>query len=177
MKKIELFWNILHYFVYKADYKAHLFFNKINPFMLIHKLPFQKRMYVRRGINIQDELNRSFKDPANGLSSIRAGSFMFILSFLIGLTFFCLIGSIHNSSNLSGIFIFIIPLPFIILCYNALLYKDKYLKYFSKFELKSDIWKKRWAGLSFGIILLIIFLLILSFKLMDYSIHNYGFLR
>jgi hypothetical protein len=29
--------------------------------MLIHKLPFQKRMYERKGINIYDEINQSFK--------------------------------------------------------------------------------------------------------------------
>ena len=63
---MEVFWNILHYFMYKAVYRAHLFFNKINPFMLIHKLPFQKRLYERRGIDIYTEMDDAFKQVKGG---------------------------------------------------------------------------------------------------------------
>lgn len=172
MRRIELYWNIVHYFVWKADYRVHLFFNKINPFMLIHKLPFQKRMYERRGINIYDEINTSFKDPKSGLSSIRAGGFMFILSLLISVAFFCLIQSIHTSGYLNPVFIIIIAIPFAILNYFLLLYKDKYLDYFKQFEVKPKDWKRKWGWISLGIILTIFFTLFICFKTMDYSLHN-----
>src|SRR5437868_7750898 len=103
MKRIELIWNIVHYFAYLADYKFHLCFNKINPFLLISRVFFQKKIYERKGINIEESLDFAFKDPENGLSSMRAGGFMFILSFLIGATLFFLTQAVCNSTSLSSV--------------------------------------------------------------------------
>jgi hypothetical protein len=171
MKRIELIWNIVHYVVWKADFKAHLFFNKINPFMLIHKLPFQKRMYERRGINIYEDINEAFKDPKGGLSSIRAGGFMYILSLIIGLAFFCLIQAVQDRVYFNNAVMILICIPFGALNFVLLFYKNKYLDYFKDFELKSKDWKRNWAWLSFFIIVMIFLLLVFSFKLMDYSLH------
>jgi hypothetical protein len=172
MKRIELIWNVVHYVVWKADYKAHLFFNKINPFMLIHKLPFQKRMYERKGINIYEDINLVFKDPKIGLSSIRAGGFMYILSLIISLAFFCLIQAVRNQVYLSNSSMILMCAPFGVLNYFLLFHKNKYLEYFKEFELKSKDWKRKWAWLSFFIIVVIFISLVFSFKLMDYSLHT-----
>ena len=171
MKKIELIWNIVYYFVWKFDYKAHLFFNKINPFMLLHKLPFQRRMYERKGINIYNEINYAFKNPRYGLSIMRSGSFMFILSMLIGLEVFCIIQSIYAKKYLSTYVFIISALPFIVFTYFLLIYKDKYLIYFKEFEVKSKAWKTKWGFISFGIVLTIILLVFICFKIMDYSLN------
>jgi hypothetical protein len=171
VKRIELIWNIVHYVVWKADYKAHLFFNKINPFMLIHKLPFQKRIYERRGINIYDDINEAFKDPKGGLSSIRAGGFMYILSFIIGLAFFCLLEAALNQVYLSKALMILTCIPFAVINSFLLFYKNKYLDYFKEFDLKSKDWKRKWSWLSFFIIVVIFLFLVFSFKLMDYSLH------
>ncbi|MEO6455708.1 MAG: hypothetical protein ABIN97_16625 [Ginsengibacter sp.] len=172
MKRIEIVWNIVHYFVWKADYKAHLIFNKINPFMVIHKLPFQKKMYERRGINIYDEMNQAFKEPKGGLSSIRAGGFMYILSYIISLAFFCLIQATKNTAYLSNAVMILISILFGVLNYFLLFYKNKYLDYFKEFNLKLSNWKRKWSWLSFLIIVVIFFLLVVSFKIMDYSLHH-----
>ncbi|MBS1667827.1 MAG: hypothetical protein JST58_10665 [Bacteroidetes bacterium] len=177
MKRIEFVWNVVHYFVWKLDYKAHLFFNKINPFMLLHKLPFQKKMYERRGININEDINRSFKDPKYGLSSVRAGGFMFILSLVISFTLFCFIQSIKNSGYLSSVFFIVIAVVLGVLNYFILLYKDKYLEYFKEFEIKPKVWKKKWGMVSLTIVFLIMLLLILSINIMTFSLHHFGFLR
>ncbi len=177
MKRIELIWNIVHYVVWKADYKAHLFFNKINPFMLIHKLPFQKRMYGRRGINIYEEINQAFKNPKGGLSSIRAGGFMYILSLIIGLAFFSLIQAIQDQVYLNNAVLILICIPFGILNFFLLFYKNKYLDYFKDFEAMPKEWKMKWRLISLGIVLLIVLILILAINTMTYSLHHFGFLR
>lgn len=177
MKRVELVWNIVYYFVWKADYKVHLFFSKINPFILVHKLPFQKRMYERKGININEEIDSSFKDPKYGLSSIRAGAFMFILSLFVSLTFFCGIQTIKNSGYLSSAFIIILGILFAILNYCLLLFRDKYLDYFKEFAIKPKEWKMKWMWISLAIVLLIMLLLILGINIMTYSLHHFGFLK
>jgi len=177
MKRVELVWNIVYYFVWKADYKAHVFFSKINPFMLVHKLPFQKRMYERKRININEEIDSSFKDPKYGLSSIRAGAFMFILSFFVSLVFFCGIQSFKNSGYLSSACIIILGILFAILNYFLLLHRDKYLDYFKEFAIKPKEWTTKWKWISLGIVVLIMLLLILGINIMTYSLHHFGFLK
>jgi len=171
MKKIELVWNIVHYFVYRADYKAHLLFNKINPLMLIHKLPFQKKIYEKRGINVMDDLNTAFKNPEYGISSMRAGGMMFILCALLAFSSFCLLVSLYKH-YFSGVLIFILCIPFGFLNFYFLFYKDKYLAYFKVFEQKPALWRKRWKWISLGMILLILILLVGSVNLMTYRLHH-----
>jgi hypothetical protein len=161
MKKLELILNIVHFYVYKADYRIHMLFNKINPFFLIHKLPVQKKLYEKKGIDIYEDLNHSFKDPRYGLSSIRAGGFMFILSGLIGIFIFCILTGIHRD-YLPIAYIFIFILPFAVFTYYFILYRNKYLDYFQVFENKSKKWKKKWALISIGLILLVFLLVILG---------------
>ena len=69
-------------------YKLHLLSNKINPFRLIHKLPFQKRRYQELGIDIDEEINKAFENKEFGLNMIS----IFICYFLF-----------HHPSNLVNI--------------------------------------------------------------------------
>ncbi len=139
--------------------------------MLLHKLPFQKKMYERRGINIYDDINQAFKNPKGGLSSIRAGGFMYILSLIVGLAFFCLVQANQHQVYLSNAVLILICVRFGVFNFFLLFYKNKYLSYFKEFELKSKDWKRKWAWLSFFVIVLIFLSLVFSFKLMDYSLH------
>jgi hypothetical protein len=84
-------------------------------------------MYERRGIDIYDDINQAFKNPKGGLSSIRAGGFMYILSFIIGLAFFCLVEAIQYQVYLSKAVMILICIPFAVLNYFLLFYKNKYL--------------------------------------------------
>ncbi|MCZ0211645.1 hypothetical protein OZK63_40505, partial [Streptomyces sp. UMAF16] len=87
--------------------------NKINPLMLIHRLPFQKRRYEKMGINIYDEINTAFNDTRNGISSIRAGGVMLVLCLFIGTAIFFLIQSLVHI-NLNSIFIILISHPIVV---------------------------------------------------------------
>lgn len=80
--------NVLHYLIYKIHYRLHLITNKINPFNLIHKLPFQKRRYEKLGINIDEQINEAFRNRDFGLSITVAGG---LVSALLGLLLFSII--------------------------------------------------------------------------------------
>ncbi len=43
--KIELWLNIVHYCIYKVDYRLHMLSNKLNPFLLLGKIPAVKKKY------------------------------------------------------------------------------------------------------------------------------------
>jgi len=168
---MERFWNIVHYFVYLADYRLHLLFNKINPFMLIHKLPFQRRLYERRGINIGNEINEAFRRPDIGLSSIRAGGFMHVLVFLIcfGLVnYFCGLIQINVRLRLYHFMIFVIAS--MVVDHFLLFRQNKYLRYFKEFEKMSHTEKKKWAWISLVTIIGIILFFIGSFFYMSYRL-------
>ena len=171
MRKIEYFINIIHYNIYLYDYKLHRKFSKINPFMLIHKLPFQKRKYKKENIDIFKDLDNTFKDPTYGFSSVRAGGIMYLLSLLFAFSLFMYSVGIMKR-NIEGFFIFIIAFPFAILIYYTVLYNDKYLLYFKKFDQESSRWKRKWSFITIGFIIFIILFLIGSFNFSTYMLNK-----
>lgn len=132
---MERIWNLVYYFVYKWDYKMHLLFNQINPFMLIHRLSFLKRLYSKRGIDIKSEINEAYRRPDMGISSIFSGGFMYVLIFLLcwGLmnTYSAIL---HKEPNIKCYLIVIFILISITINQLLLFKKDKYLGYFQKFD-------------------------------------------
>jgi glucan phosphoethanolaminetransferase (alkaline phosphatase superfamily) len=142
--------------------------NKINPFKLIHRLPYLKRLYEKQGINIRNSIDEAFKRPDIGLSSIWAGGFMYILVF-----FMCLGTLIFFSVIIQKDFLkfynFIILLIITLLVNHFLLFKrNKYLKYFKEFEEMPKNVKKKWAWISFVVIIGIWSFCIGSFVFMLY---------
>lgn len=156
MKAIETYLNLMHYCFYKTHYKMHLLANKINPFRLIHKIPFQKKRYEKLGIDIYKEIDRSFGDRKFGLSTTVAGGmlwgvldiFFFALLLLFNLIIYGTILHVIIVSLLSGI-----------ICYFFVFKNDKYLKYFDEFEKCSKLekWKYGWITLGSIVALSILF--------------------
>ncbi len=126
----------MHFCFYRAHYKIHLLANKINPFRLIHKLPFQKKRYKELGIDINKSIDRSFRDKKFGLSVVVAGGmlwgflgiFFFSLLILFNLIIYATMSHIIICGVLSGI-----------VCYFFVFKNDKYLKYFDEFEKCSKV--------------------------------------
>lgn len=155
MKAIEAYLNIIHFCFYKAHYKMHLLVNKINPFRLIHKLPFQKKRYEKLGIDINKEIDRCFGDKRFGISTLVAGGiicgllgiFFFSLLILFNLIFYATMLHAIICSTLSGI-----------ICYFFVFRNDKYVEYFNEYEK----WKYSW--LSFASIVAILILFYLGLK-------------
>ena len=94
--------------------------------LMMRKMIIILPRYERRGINIRDDLNKTFKDPEYGISSIRAGGLMFLLCALSGYSSFCLLTSLIKNS-LPGELIFVLVIPFGIFNFYILFYKDKML--------------------------------------------------
>jgi hypothetical protein len=163
---MENYLNILHYFVYKAHYKSHVLFNKLNPFRLIHKLPFQKRRYEELGIDIDQEVNKAFGDKDGGLSvMVSGGVIVGIVFFLILSLVIILKRTLKIDLTLEmGHFIFIAVLA-IIPCYFWVFKKDKYLAYFRKYESWSRTERMKYGWISVAFILFVILLFFGSFIL------------
>ena len=163
---MENYLNILHYFIYKVHYKLHIFFNRLNPFRLIHKLPFQKRRYEKLGIDIEQEINKAFGDKEKGLSIMVSGGAIIGIVFFLILAIVILLKRLLSFNFALGInhFIFIAVLS-IIPCYFLVFKKDKYLVYFKKYENWSKSEKVKYGWISFIFIVLVILLFFGSFTL------------
>ena len=113
MKKIELSLNILHYCIYLLHYKLHLLFSKVNPFTLIHKLPFQKRRYAELGIDIREQIDKAFSDQTFGISVTIAGGMLFTIMFIFIIGTFQFVLRLMNLSILFADSYYII---FVLIC-------------------------------------------------------------
>nr|WP_315423363.1 hypothetical protein [uncultured Pedobacter sp.] len=153
---METYLNIIHFCFYKAHYKMHLLANKINPFRLIHKLPFQKKRYEKLGIDINKEIDRSFGDKKFGLSTMAAGG---ILWGVLGIFFFSLLILCNLISYAAMPHIVICSVLSGIVCYFFVFKNDKYLKYFDEFEKCSKLekWKYGWLTLGSVVALSLLF--------------------
>ena len=165
MKKLEVSLNILHYCIYRAHYNLHLLANKINPFNLIHELPFQKRRYEKLGIDIHKEINKAFSDKNNGLSIMVAGGVLFaVLFFLLFAITKILMSAINNGTVLSAGYFIAFGFLSLIVCYLFVFKKDKYLAYFKDFEswTKGENRKYGWISFVFIVAVFLMFLVSLS---------------
>lgn len=166
MNKMEFYLNVIHFCFYRAHYKLHFFSNKINPFHLIHRLPFQKRKYEELGIDIYKEINKSFGDKTAGLSMMAAGGF------LVAILFFFFLAVINFFINFTDLDIYLSKEHFIACCilsfavsYFYVFRKDKYVEYFEKFDQWSRYDRLMYGWLTFGLIALLGSFFIVSIKL------------
>lgn len=165
------FWNIIHYFVYKVDYKLHLAFNKINPVFYFYRLPFTQRHFKKIGIDPLVEVNKAFKRPDIGISSIFAGGFMYILVFLICFGFVYLYSAMTQIElNLQLYHFFALIIISFITNHFLLFKRDKYLDYFKEFEKMEKTEKMKWAWISVGVVLIILLFSIGSFAFLNYRL-------
>jgi len=158
--KLEVILNILHYCIYKADYKLRLLFNKINPFMLIHKLPFQKRRYEKLGIDINKVVNQSFSDKRYGLSVMVAGGMIVGILFLLMMAFVLTVLKLTDIDVRLRITHFLFfGITSSALCYLFVFRDEKYQAYFDDFDrwTKSERKKYAWASLAFVIGVMVLF--------------------
>jgi hypothetical protein len=165
------FWNIVHYFVYKAVYQLHLLFNKINPVLYFYRIPVVKRHFEKKEINPMIEINKAWENPDFGLSIIWAGGFMYVLFFLICFGIINLIsGMIKLEFNLKFYHFIILFIISILVNYFLLFKKNIYRRYFREFDKMQKAEKKKWAWVSFTVILGILIFSIGSFVYMAYRL-------
>lgn len=164
IEKLELWLNIVHYCVYKAAYNLHLLLNKLNPFLLIGKIPAVKRKFEEQGTSQIEAVNKVWGDKRYGFSTMASGAGLSIILFLIIWVIFLLINSLFEK-----------PIdfswqPFVICmglayttCHFTVFRRDKYIKYFKKFDKWSMREKWKYGLLSFTFIIGAIVLWLYSF--------------
>jgi hypothetical protein len=166
MKRIENHLNVLHFCFYRLHYKLHLFANKINPFHLIHKLPFQKRKYEELGIDIHNEIDKAFGNKEYGLSmTVAGGALIGILFFFFLAVLNMLLKLLSGDITLSAVHFILCVVLSVALSYFFVFRKDKYLKYFEQFEGWGKIDKSKYGWFTFTFVLLVFCLFILSLKM------------
>jgi hypothetical protein len=153
---MERFWNIVHYFAYRANYKLHLMFNKINPVLYVYKLPFAKRHFEKKGYDPVDVVNEAYRRPDIGISQIFSGGLMYALPGIFFVGLHCLyIAFVEKPKSWEQfLYVFIGYWVISFLINHIFLFRhDKYISYFKEFEKMPRKWKIKWAWISFGVIL------------------------
>ncbi|TJZ53595.1 hypothetical protein FAZ15_16300 [Sphingobacterium olei] len=152
--KIENYLNIIHYCLYKAEYRLHFLFNKINPAWLLMKIPFIKRRYEKMGVtrqSINRDNNNLWGDKRFGLSTVAAGGFLWGG---LGLFFFSVLMMLKVA--ISTVLIVGCALGAGLICYAFVFRQDKYIKYFDKYEKWSKQEKRKYGWLTVGSILFVL---------------------
>ena len=146
IKKIELYWNITHYIVYRALCIATFIVDRHSPITLLLDTHIFKKWIERRGGTIKQINNATDKVLNNPIISVNvwyADLIMMILPvvFLSGLEIYCV--AVFNDTLLPSIKI----TTLILICdviisyllnYVLLFHKDKYLYYFKKLDHKTS---------------------------------------
>lgn len=158
---MENYLNIIHFCFYKAHYKLHLLSNKINPFRLIHKLPFQKRRYEKLGIDINKEIDIAFGDKSFGLSTMAAGGMLWGFINIFFLTFLLLFNLIVYGTWMHVIIVSALSGA---VCYFFVFRNDKYIAYFDRYEKWSKAEKRKYGWLTILSILGLFLLFYLGLK-------------
>ncbi len=176
MKKIEWFWSMVYYNVYRFDSKCRKLFNYLNPFYLLNNIPAVKRYHSKNGVDDMNKFaNRLLSNPKTGMSSIWAGSFMGGLLVAIGYSFFNILQKILGRSLIETvwkdsfhfvIYLIILTAPSAIINWYLLFRKDKYLNYFKEFETMSNKKKSVYGWLTLLVVVLIFSFLVESFLIL-----------
>ncbi|WP_131777620.1 hypothetical protein [Chryseobacterium sp. JAH] len=172
---MERIWNYVYYAIFNFLKQLYKLLSYIDPFRLIYKIPAIKKFYAKGGI---DDMNKFtddiiFNNKMSGLHSIWAGIQMGGLLVFLEYGLFNILQAILGKSLIQLVWqpgnpykwIFIIGfliIPWII--NEQLLFKnEKYLKYFEEFDKETKKVKRKWAWISFGIIIGILTFFVLSF--------------
>lgn len=165
MGNLELIFNVIHYFLYKSDYKRHLLFNKLNPFLLLGKVPSVKRKFDEQGVSHEEVVNKVWGNKRYGFSIMISGGALAIIIFFIFWAVFLVVNNFVGRPFSS------ILLPFTAcmaaaysLCHVLVFHKDKYIRYFRQFDKWSNESKWKYGLLSFLFIVGSIVIFIYSFK-------------
>src|SRR5579872_5902350 len=104
----------------------------------------------------------------------RSMAFMFCLTFFLTVSIYFTACGIFQTTT-QNIYIFIAGVISLIFNYYVFR-KDKCITYSKEFDAQPLRWKRKWGWISFGVIVTICLLLVLSFWYMDYSLHRSGVL-
>jgi hypothetical protein len=138
--------NQLFYFIHISVRRIHLFSNKINPVLLLFKIPIlKKRMRNKFGIeNPMENWNEQWNNDENGLGLMFSQSYLVLIFvfILIGFEILLLRNFDFNMNHDNYLWILYL-LPSYLLCYFLVFKNNKYLNYFEKYKSWSKVEKRR----------------------------------
>lgn len=177
---MERFWNYIHYHIYLFEksvskiitYPIELIFD------LIYKLPFISKGLKKRGSS-REHLKKATDNTINNLeygqnitfAGIQMGGILVLFEYSMFNFIQAILGKMliqhiwENSLNKCVFLIGSLIIPAII-NYQLLWKGDKYLAYFKEFEKESKGVKRKWAWVSFWVVVGTILLLVFSFWVM-----------
>lgn len=164
-EKIELWLNIVHYCIYKADYKLHLLSNKLNPFLLLGKIPAVKRKLGEQGTSLKEVGDKVWTDKRFGFGiMISGGGMVLVLFLLIWGVLSSLLGLLKIYFLVKPVYIFVYALISFLACHFLIFHQDRYIEYFKLFDKKTKREKRKYGLLSLAFIAGAFALWIYSFR-------------
>jgi hypothetical protein len=170
MELLVKLWQRLHYYVFEFNK-----FTQLNifglPVLLFLKNGFVKKIYNKRGVANPDKIvKNALVDKKNSTIIWLSDVFMCILLILVLFSILNIASALSNKILLGSLnkayFLIVCLVPSIGLNYYLLWKNDKYLTYFIEFDKEPKAVKRKWAWISFGVVVGIILLLIASFWIM-----------
>jgi hypothetical protein len=157
-RNMERFWNIIHFIAYKFFTKFYLFLMTIDPILnIVYKTDWAKKRFEKMGKDSVKEVKFALTDKRIGQSAWFAGLLMIGMPtvFLFGLHIFIFFAFkwLRDVEFFSICLIIFYVILSSLLNFYLLFRRDKYIKYFKKFEKQPRKWKVKWAWISAGIIL------------------------
>lgn len=104
---------------------------------------------------------------------VNSGRIIMLLSLLPAMHFFIfyLMYCKVKDEKFQPEIVFLFTIPFGLLVWFSVIHKEKYLTYFKEFEKEPEAVKRKWAWISFAVVVGIILLLIASFWILTEAIH------
>ncbi|WP_162417761.1 hypothetical protein [Cyclobacterium roseum] len=167
MEKIELWLNIVHYCIYKLDYRLHLLSNKINPFILLGKIPAVEKNFKDQGSSLKEFGNKFWTDRRYGFGIMISGATLTMLIFFMIWVIFLVVNRLlsYPFKFTWHPFVFCLILAYSI-CHLFVFQNEKYIKYFKKFDKRSKQEKRKYGFLSLAFVAGTIVLVFLSFRIL-----------
>ena len=118
--------NILHYCIYLMHYKLHLFFNKINPAILLYKIPFIEKKTSEKGIDLIEVGNDLYGNKEYGSSVDVAGGVLIVIVFALKVILTKILIQILNiDATLNNYFLILFGITSVTVCYYIVFRKAR----------------------------------------------------
>ena len=157
--------NILHFSLYLIETKLHSLFNKVNPALLLFKIPsVKKRMKENEGIeNPTEWYDKFWTDKKNGFGLLFIGGWLIGIIALILISIGIIVINITNPEMVLNKYYFIsLGVISYLTCYFLVFKNDEYLKYFNEFKNWTRAEKRKNVSLSVGFFIGVITLFFIS---------------
>ncbi len=165
---IERIYNIILWRLYSFLRGGTKLLNGINPFTWLLQIPIIKKFYIKRGSSVEQieaAVDYVTNDPVLGSNIWFANKFMMLTLFFWLLNFTIPLLNLIRRGPWEPLvpIIWIADVLLVFLAQRCFAWqKDKYLKYFKKFEKQPQSWKIKWGIISFLFVITPIVLLFIG---------------